>query len=145
MKNKTYLLNTILAVVVCIALAAMIVIRTFWPAMILPEVSIPNIVLLSLVALVLDYYLARGAKRCYICIPVFTAVTFALLPWAAGYVAAAEIWKVALAGCIAFTACTWLFTSACERLASGPSCRFAPIISALGLYFAAQCLSGIFL
>jgi len=144
MKNRTYFLNTILAVVVGVALLAIVLLRTFLPALIMPRVSIPNLMLLSLAALLLDRLFAPGAKRCFICIPVFAALTFGLLPWAAGLVPASEIWKTALAGCAVFTAAAWLFTSMCERMASGPAAKAAPVISALGLYFASQCLTGIF-
>ena len=143
--KKTYILNTILPVVLGIALLAIVLVRTFLPAIIIPKVSIPNMVLLSLIALLLDHYLAPGAKRCYICIPVFSAIAFGLLPFAAGYIPAAQIWKLALGGGAVFTATTWLFTSMCDRLASGPASKAAPIISAAGLYFAAQCLTGILL
>lgn len=144
MKNRTYLLNSLLAVVVGIALLAIVLVHTFLPAVVIPKVSIPNLMALSLIALLLDYYLARGSKRCYICIPVFAAITFGLLPWVAGYIPAGEIWKLAVGGCFVFTAATWLFTSMCERLSSGPVCKAAPVISALGLYFASQCLAGFF-
>lgn len=144
MKKTPYLLNTILAVVVGIALIAIVLVHTFLPAIIIPKVSIPNLALLSLIALVLDRYIAPGAPRCYICIPVFSALTFGLMPWAAGYISAAEIWKLALGGCAVFTATTWLFSSICDRLSSGPASKAAPVISALGLYFAVQCLSGFF-
>ena len=145
MKNRAYFLNTILAVVLGIALLAILLVHTFLPQFILPKLSIPNLVVISLVALLLDYYLAKGAQRCYICIPVFAAIAFGLLPFAAGYIPAAEIWKLALAGAAVFTACTWLFTSICDRLSSGPACKAAPVISAIGLFFAAQCLTGIIL
>ena len=143
MKNRYYVLSTILAVVVGIAVLSVILMRTFWPAMVIPKLNLPNMMLLSLVALVLDHYIAPNAYRCYICIPFFSAVIFGLFPWIAGYVPAAEIWKSALAGCAVFTAATWLFTSMCNRISSGPSSKAAPVISALGLYFAAQCLSGL--
>ena len=143
MKNRSYFLNTILAVVVGIALLAIVLMRTFLPQFIIPGVSIPNLVLLSLIALVLDYYCARGAERCYICISVFAAITFGLLPFVAGYIPVGEIWKLALGGAAVFTACTWLFTSICDRISSGPARKAAPIVSAIGLYFAAQCLAGI--
>lgn len=143
--KKTYVLNTILAVVVGIALAAIILVHTFLPNFVIPKVSIPNLVLLSLVALVLDHYIARGADRCYICIPVFAVITFGLLPFCAGYIPAAEIWKLAIGGGAVFTITTFLFTSVQDRLSSGPACKAAPVISALGLYFAAQCLTGILL
>lgn len=144
MKKNTYMLNTLLAIVVGVALLAIVLVHTFLPAVIIPKVSIPNLVALSLIALILDFYIAPGSDRCYICIPVFSAIVFGLLPWAAGYIPAAEIWKLALGGCAVFTSVTWLFSSICDRLSSGPASKAAPVISALGLYFAAQCLTGFF-
>jgi len=145
MKNRTYLLNTILAAVVGIAMLAIMLVHTFLPNFIIPKASIPNLVLLSLIALVLDHYLAKGAQRCYICIPVFALIAFGLLPWVAGYVNANGMWRLAIAGAAVFTAATWLFTTMCDRLSSGPACKAAPLISALGLYLAAQCLTNILL
>ena len=143
MKNKAYLLNTLLAVVVGIALLAIVLVRTFLPQMISPRVSIPNLVLLSLVALVLEHYIAKDADRCYICIPLFAVITFGLLPWVAGYIPAGAIWKLAVGGGVVFTVTTFLFSSICERLSSGPAAKAAPFISGVGLYLAAQCLTGI--
>ena len=74
MKNKTYFLSSMLAVVLGVALVTCVIIRTVSPAVIIPDLDIPNMVLLSLAALLLDHYLARGAKRCYICIPLFSAI-----------------------------------------------------------------------
>ena len=145
MKNKTYILNTLLAVVFALALLAAVLVRTFAPAIILPQLNIPNLVLVSLAALLLDHYIAPGAKRCYICILALSAVTFGLLPWAAAFVNAAQALILALAGGAVFTATTWLFSSIQDRLSSGPKTKAAPILSALGLYLAAQCLTGIFL
>ena len=143
MKNKTYVLNTVLTVVVGLAFLAIVLVRTFLPQYILPEVSIPNLVVLSLIALVLDHYLAGNAKRCYICIPVFALLTFGILPWACGYAPANALWKIAVLGCVTFTVTTWLYTSILDRLSSGPAAKAAPVISALGLYLAAQCLTSI--
>lgn len=143
MKNKTYILNTFLAVVLGIYLVVCIFVRTFAPNIILPKVNIPNLVLLSLVALVLDHYLAPGAKRCYICIPVLGAVTFGLLPFAACFVGAGEALKLALVGGLVFTVTTWLFTTIQERLSSGPAAKASAFFSAVSLYMAAQCFMGI--
>lgn len=143
MKNKTYTLNTLLAVILGAVLLIAVFVRTFAPAFILPELDLPNMVLISLLALLLDHYLAPGAKRCYICIPVFSAITFGLLPFAACFVGALDALKLALIGCAVFTAATWLFTSMEDRLSTGPAAKAAPIVSALGLHLAAQCLMGI--
>ena len=143
MKNKTYFLNTMLTCVVGTALFICVLMRTFTPVIILPELDIPNIVLLSLAALLLDHYLAPGAKRCYICIPVFSAIVFGLLPFAACFVGALEAVKLGVIGCAVFTLTTWLFSSIQDRLSSGPAAKAAPILSAVGLYLAAQCFMGI--
>lgn len=143
--KKSYVLNTILAVVVLVTLLAIMLVHTFLPNFVTPKVSIPNLVALSLIALVLDHYIAKGADRCYICIPVFAILTFGLLPFCAVYIPAAEIWKLAIGGGVVFTIVTILFTSVQDRLSSGPAKKAAPVISALGLYFAAQCLTGILL
>lgn len=145
MQDKKYFLNTALAAVLGLILLVCVLVRTFAPAVVIPRLNIPNIVLISMFALVLDHYLAPGAKRCYICIPVFSAITFGLLPWAAAFVTVLEAVKLALVGGIVFTAATWLYSSVQDRLSSGPAAKAAPIISAFGLYLAAQCLTGIIL
>lgn len=145
MKNNKYTLNTILAAVVFVAVLAVLLVKTFLPAAILPELNIPNMVLLSLIALLTEYCLGACTQRCYICIPVLSALTFGLLPWASGLAQLGEMWKLALAGGVTFTVTTFLFSSITERLASGPKARAAAIVSALGLYLAAQCFVGMIL
>ena len=144
MNKKTYTLNTLLAVVLGAALLVCVLVRTLAPRMILPELNVVSMTAISLAALLLDHYLAPGAKRCYICIPVFSAVTFGLLPFAACFVGAGEALKLAVLGAVVFTAVTWTFSSMQDRLSSGPAAKLAPVMSALGLYLAVQCFMGIF-
>lgn len=143
--KKTYVLNTALAVVVFVAAAACVLVRAFAPNIIIPSLNVPNMVLLSLAALVLDHYLAKGAERCWICIPVLSAVTFGLLPWAAGFAGAVEALVLALAGGVTFSVTTLLFTAMADRMASGPARKLAPVVSAVALWLGTQCLTGIFL
>lgn len=145
MNDKRYALNSFLAVVTCLFLLGCVIARTFFPAVILPKADIPNLVLLSLIALVLDHYLAPGAVRCYVCIPVFSAVTFGLFSFVSGYASVAEAAKLALAGGVVFTATTWVFTALQDRLSSGPAAKASAFFSAVSLYMAAQCFVGIFL
>ena len=145
MKKNTYALNTILAALLGAILLVCVFVRTFAPRIILPELDIPNLVLISLVALVLDHYLAPAADRCYICIPMFSAITFGLLPYAAAFVTGGEALELALAGGIVFTLMTWLFSSIQDRLSTGPAAKAAPVVSAFGLYLAIQGLMGVIL
>ena len=145
MNNKTYLLNTILAIMVAAGLLAGLLVKVFQPAAVLPVLNIPNLTAISLAALLLDHFLAPGAKRCYICIPLFSAITFGLLPWAVGFVAGEQVWVYALAGGVVFTVVTWLFSSMMDRMASGHNSAMAAVVSALGLYLAVQAFAGIIL
>lgn len=142
MKNK-YFLNTALAVEVGLVLAVCVLLRTFIPAIVLPQLSIPNMVLLSLVALLMDHYFAPDAKRCWICIPLLGCVTFGLLPYAASFAGVLEALKLAAVGGAVLTVTTWLFTSIQDRLRTGPEAKYALVLSAFGLYLASQCFAGI--
>lgn len=143
MKNNKYFLNTTLALVVGIALAVCAVLRTFIPAIVLPQLTIPNMVLLSLIALELDRFFVEEPKRCWIGIPLLSALTFGLLPYAASFAGVLEALKLAAVGGVTFTVTTWLYTSIQNRLASGPVAKAAPTLSALGLYLASQCFAGL--
>lgn len=143
MKNKTYTLSTVLIAVLTAVLAVMAVLRAFSPQIILPIFDIPTVTAISLAALVLDHYLAKGAKRCWICIPIFAALSFGILPFAAGMVALSNVLGLALTGAAIFTVCTFVFTSVQDRLSSGPAARLAPIMSALGIWLAVQAFAGI--
>ena len=143
MDKKTYTLNTMLADLLCLILLAAVLVRTFAPRIILPHLDVPNMVLISLAALLIDRFLAPGAKRCYICIPLLAAITFGLLPFAACFVGITDGLWLALKGGITFTAVTWLFDIMTDRMSSGPVAKAAPFVSAFCLYLAAQCLMGI--
>ena len=143
MKNKTYTLSTVLIAVLTAVLAVMAVLRAFSPQIILPIFDISTLTAISLAALVLDHYLARDAKRCWICIPIFAALSFGILPFAAGMVALSNVLGLALTGTAIFTVCTFVFTSVQNRLSSGPAARLAPIMSALGIWLAVQAFAGI--
>ena len=143
MKDNKYILPVMLSAVLGIALIVCILLRTFVPAIILPAMDIPNMVLLSLVALVLDHYAAPNAVRCYYCVILFSVLAFALLPWAAGFVTVMDAVKLGVIGCAVFTVCTFLYTSLQQRLASGPAAKAAPVVSALCLYLAVQCTAGL--
>lgn len=145
MKNNQYFLNTVLAAVLFVACAIALLVRVWLPAAIIPELNIPNMALLSLIALLADHYIAKGAKRCYICILIFSAITFGVLPYAAGFAAGWDVLKLALVGGAVFTLLTFLYSSIQERLSSGPNAKAAPLLSAFGLYLAFQVFANIIL
>ena len=143
MKNKTYTLSTLLVAVLTAVLAVMVILRAVSPQLILMQFDMVSITAISLAALLLDHYLAPNAKRCYICIPVFAALSFGILPFVAGMVAVKYLLGLALTGAVVFTVCTFVFTSIQDRLSSGPAAKLAPIMSAFGIWLAVQAFAGI--
>ena len=79
MKNNKYFLSTLLAGVVFVACAAALLVRVWMPAAVIPVLNIPNMVALSVIALLLEHFLVKTNPRCYICIPVFGVLTFGIL------------------------------------------------------------------
>lgn len=145
MKNNQYLLSTILAAVVFVACAIALLVRVWLPAAVIPQLNIPGMVTLSVIALLIEYFLTKGNPRCYICIPVFGALVFGILPLMAGFACQHDFWKFGLAGAVIFTVTTFLFTSAQDRLLTGPKAKAAMVITAIGIILASQCFAGIIL
>lgn len=145
MKKTTYLLPVILTAVLFVALLAGMLVQIFMPAAILPPLNIPNMVLLSLVALLLEHCISKGSPRCYVCVVLFGVAAFATLPLMAGFACVHDFWKFGLVGGITFVLTTYLFTSAVKRLKTGPKAPAALVLTCLGIYLASQCFAGILL
>ena len=143
MKNNKYFLNTALAAVLGVALLIVVLVRTFVPMAVIPRLDIPNMVLLSAAALLLEHYLTGGSKGGYLGAWLLSSLTFGLLPLAAFFAQPLEAVKLAAVGGCVFTASAWVFRSMQDRLSSGPAAKLAPVMGALGLYLAAQCFAGL--
>ena len=142
MKDNRYFRNIALTGVVGLALAVCVVIRTMAPMAVLPKLDIPNMVLLSLAALVISHY-CKAPGEVWILPMIFAGLTFGILPMAAGFAEAYEALRLGMLGFVVFYGTAVLFDSIQDRLSSGPAAKAAPLFSALGLYLAAQCFSGI--
>ncbi len=143
MKKQHELLSVFLAVTVGVALAAAIIVRTFLPRVIIPHLDGQAMIILSLCALTLDFYIAHKSVRNYILIPLSSAFIFGVFPWSAAFLAPLSALKCAVLGAVIFTVLTFIYDSITDRLSQGKMSKAAPLISALGLYLASQCLVGI--
>ena len=145
MKNNKFLLPLVLVAVLFVAMLAAMFTEIVQPAAILPTLNIPNIVLLSVVALLVEHFLSKGGPRCYVCIVAFGVAAFALLPLMAGFACVHDFWKYGLVGGIAFAVTTYLFTSATQRIKTGPKAPAAVVLTGFGIYLASQCFAGMIL
>lgn len=143
MKNNKFFLPVVLVAVLFVACLTCMLVRIFQPAAIIPPLNIPNMVLLSVVALLVEHFVAKGNPRCYLSVALFGIVSFAALPLMAGFACVHDFWKYGLVGGVVFAATTYLFTSATERLLTGPKAPVAVVMTGIGIWLAAQCFAGI--
>ena len=143
MEKKTMMLNTLLAAVVGAGLLLGMVWKAVQPNVVLPDLDIPAVAALVLIALVLEYLMNGTNKRAWAIQIALAAVTFAVLPWAADLPVAGI--KVAACGTVVFAALTWLFDSIVQRMEVTTDCKYAVIPTAFVMYLACQCFMGMIL
>lgn len=106
--QEKYTLNTALAAVVGLGCLAAVLYRVFLPAAVLPAVGLPAAAACSLLALAAEAYLSKGVpRRNWGLTLLLGALTFGLLPWAAGLTAGTEAVRFAVVGGAAFGALTF--------------------------------------
>ena len=143
MEKKNFVLNVLLAVVLGAGLLVGMVWRVFQPNVVLADLELPAIAALVLIALVIEYLWKGTQKRAWAVQIVLAAITFAVIPFAAGY-AGTGIGLI-LCGTVMFTALTWIFDSVAERLDVTCDCKCAMIPTAFVMYLACQCFMGMIL
>lgn len=145
MKNRTAILNTILAVVLGVVLLVSIIAKMMCPQLILPQLNIPYVAAVSLVALILASFVKTEEEGCVIAQILLAAVTFGVLPMVAGMVSGAAVLKLALCGGIVFGILEAMFTAMVKRMEMAGICKYAVVPAAFALYLACQCFTGIIL
>ena len=143
MKKDSMILNTLLAVVLGAGLLLGMVWKVFQPNVVLADLELPAIAALILIALVMEYLFKGTQKRAWAVQILLSAITFAVIPFAAGY-AGAGIGLI-LCGTAMFTALTFIFDSVAERVNVTCDCKCAMIPTAFVMYLACQCLMGMIL
>ncbi len=145
MKHDPLKRSALLAAVVGVACLGLSLAKALAPMAILPTLDLPLTLGLSLIALTLDAYWGRHELSwpALLVNAVLGGAVFALLPWCAGLTQGRPIWTLGLAGAAVFGVSALLYTAALERIATGPKAPLAPTGTALMLYLAGQCLSGL--
>ncbi len=144
MNKKCDLSGVVLSIVTGIAVFAAMLVRAFFPNIIIPRLNGVTVVLLSVTALVLDCYICRkDRKRSYALLPLYAALIFGVFPWVACFLSPLEALKSGILGAVIFTALAFLFDSMLNRISNGKATKAAPAICGVGIFLAAQCLMGI--
>lgn len=144
MKNRTTILNTTLAAVLGVVLLVSIIAKMMCPQLILPQINIPYVAAVSLVALVITSFV-KTEEGCIYCEMALAALTFGLLPMVAGMASSVVVVKLALIGGIVFGLLDLMVNAMTKRIAMAGICKCAVIPSAFVLYLACQSFAGILL
>ena len=142
MKKNTMMVNTLLAVVLGAGLLVGMIWRTFMPYVVLPELDVIAMAAITLIALVLEYYMTGVQKRDWVLQIILATITFGGLAFVAGLPYAGI--KIFLVGAVVFTIVTFLFDSMVKRLEVTTDKKYAVIPTAFVLYLACQCFMGMF-
>ena len=142
MKKNTMMVNTLLAVVLGVGILAGMIWRTFMPYVVLPELDVNAMAGITLIALLLEYYISGGQNRNWGIQIALGAITFGGLAFAAGLSYAGV--KTFILGAIVFAVITFLFDSMVQRLEVTTDKKCAAIPTAFVLYLACQCFMGMF-
>lgn len=146
MKQNPLKRSVLLAAVTGAACLALALTGVFAPMAIRLKFDLPMLLGLSLIALTLDAYWGPAPRLCWGALlvnAVLGGIIFALLPWCAGVTGNTPVWTLGLAGAAVFGIASLLYTAALERIATGPRAPLAPAGTALMLFLAGQCLSGL--
>lgn len=142
MKKNIMMVNTLLAVVLGVGLLVGMIWRTFMPYVVLPELDVNAIVGITLIALLLEYFMAGAQKRNWVLQIVYAAMTFTILALVAGV--SNNGYLSGLFGGVVFGVITFLFDSMVKRLEVTTDKKYAVIPTAFVLYLACQCFMGMF-
>lgn len=144
MRKNLYFINILHILVVASSCLGGILIKTFFPDMVLARVSIPLLVLLSLIPMIVEAYMASEVKRNWLVNVLLAGIAFAVLPLCAGWNSDISYTTLFVAGAAVFGITDLLYRSMVERMSSGSSGRFAPIVNGIMLFLASQCFQGLF-
>lgn len=143
MRKNLYFANIILIAEVGLYCLIFMVMSAIAPATVLPRMTIPFLVLLSVIPMVVKYYAAPKANGNWLITVLIAGVTFTLLPWCTHMMIDMPVWKLFVASTVVFAVTDVIYTSIGKRISSGTYSRFAPLTNGLMLYLASQCLQGL--
>ena len=139
MKNKFYLNNIVLLLEVFLLCGAVILIRTFLPGVSMPRLDLPMLTVLSVIPMILCGLVQAERKGNRIFSLLLAGVSFALLPFAAGWSVDLPLWKIFMAGTVVFGITDVIYTSMLDRISSGNHAPFSLITNGILLWLASQC------
>lgn len=144
MNAKFYLKNTLLTVEMGLVCLAVVLIRTFSQGSILPRYDVPFLVLMSVIPMSIACYVKTEGEENVLVSVFLAAVTFTVLPLAAGWDTGMSAGKMFVEGAVVFAVTDAFYASIGSRVSTMPKAPFALAANGFLLYLASQCFQNIF-
>ena len=143
MRKNQYLINVLHMMIVGFFCLMAIFIKTFFPYVLIPKISIPLLVLFSLIPMVLAYYMKAEGERNLLITAVLAGLTYAMFPFCSGLDTEISFVSLFLIGTIVFWLTDLCYESLEERMRTGPHYVSTPVANAFAIYLASQCFHGL--
>lgn len=145
MKKQTLLSNIILSILVGIACLTAMLLQTFSPSVILPEIDIPLLAGLSTLAMIAAACIKESLNFPSVASVIFAALSFSFLPFCANLISAHEMPRLFLNGIFVFAIVNLCLASIAKRLPKNSGFRFTFVLNGLLFLLATQVFSGLLL
>ena len=143
MRKNPYFINVLHGAFVGIICLIRLLLEAFSPAVVLPRIDIPFLVILSVIPMTLEYYLVSERNREPFLSIILAGETVALLPYCGGWSINMPIWKLFFAGAAVFGITDLFYAGIGERMSSCPNSKISPAVNAFILFLASQCFQGL--
>lgn len=144
MRKNAYFINILLMFEVGLFYLGQILVQMWMPSMIFPKMSLPFLVLLSVIPMVISSYMERACEEMASVSFFMAGITFVIAPWCAGMDTGYSPLSLFVAGAAVFGITKRIYTSMQERMSSGMTTKFAPVVHGFLLFLASQCFFGFF-
>lgn len=143
MRKNAYFVNIVLMMEVGIFCLCQRLLQIGMPEMILMKMNVSFLVLLSVIPMIVSFYLgAKPGGNVWVSM-LLAGVTFAIFPLCAGVGTGFGNGTRFIAGTIIFGITAFIYASMEKRMMSGISTKFAPVVHGFLVFLASQCLQGI--
>lgn len=140
--TKSYIKNILFTVMMTVICLAVLLIRTFFPDIMFPHISIPMLVLFSVIPQIVVYYLKVRDDGLWYVAAILGGLTFMILPLAAGIAGDIPFYTLLIAGTVVYAIVDFIYTSMAKRMKGGAWSVTAPAVNGLILFLASQAFMG---
>lgn len=140
--TKSYFKNIVFTIELLIISLVVLLVRTFFPDIMFPHISIPMMVLFVAIAEIVVYYTKVKDDGKWYFSAILGGIAFSVLPYAAGIAGDKSFVVLFIVGTIVYGIVDFIYLWMAKRMKGGASSLTAPAVNGLILFLASQAFMG---